>query len=74
LTFACVEVAGIEMIDRHPVEPRPEIFFHLRHETAGQRLQVGIFGAILGRDDETELVRVALPARGSHVRVGCHER
>ena len=54
-----VRMAGVEVIDRDPVEPRPEVFLRLLHQAPDQRLQILIFRAILGCDDEPELVAVA---------------
>jgi len=65
-----VRMAGIEVIDRHPIELRAEIFFHARHQTAGQRFQVVIFDAILRRHDETELVAVILGTVEKSLAVG----
>src|SRR3546814_9106556 len=45
-------MAGVEMIDRDPVELRPKILFHPRHQPAGQWLQILIVRAVLGADDE----------------------
>ena len=51
-------MAGVEMIDRHPVELGLEVALHLREQVADEGLEVGEPGAVLGRDDEPELVRV----------------
>lgn len=62
-----VRVAGVEVIDRDPIQPGAEILFHSLHQPSRQRLQIIIFGAILRRDDETELVAIArLPIEKSH--------
>src|SRR3546814_2239311 len=53
-------MAGVEMIDRDPVELRPKILFHPRHQPAGQWLQILIVRAVLGADDEAELMAVVL--------------
>jgi hypothetical protein len=58
-----VRMAGVEMIDRDPVELRAEIFLDPCHQPACQGLEVVIIGAVLGRDDEAELVAVAGTAR-----------
>ena len=57
-----VRMAGVEVIDRHPVELGIEVAFHLREEIADERLQVRQPRAVLGRDDEAELMRVVLRA------------
>jgi hypothetical protein len=43
-----VGVAGVEVIDRHPIELRAQILFHLRHEPTRQGLEIFIFGPVLG--------------------------
>lgn len=43
-----VGMAGIEMVHRNPIELCPEILFHLRHQPAHERLEVGILGAVFG--------------------------
>ena len=55
-----VGVPGVEMIDRHPVELGVEVALHLGEQVADEGLEVGEPGAVLGRDDEAELVRVLL--------------
>src|SRR3546814_4717055 len=57
-----MRVAGVEMIDRDPVEPRSEIGFDSRHQPPGERLEIVILIAVLGRDDEAELMAIALAA------------
>ena len=57
-----VRMAGVVMIDGYPIELGTQIFFHLRHEAADKGLQVFVLRAILGGDDETELVAVAIGA------------
>ena len=53
-----VRVAGVVVVDRDPVELRPEIGFHLLHQVAGGLARVGQLRAVLGRDDEAEMVPV----------------
>jgi hypothetical protein len=53
-----VGVAGVVVIDRDPVELGPEVGFHLLHQIAGRLARIGKVHAVLGRDDETELVPV----------------
>ena len=55
-------MAGVEMIDRGPVEPGVEVALHLADEIADERLEVGETSTVLGRDDEAELVRVVARA------------
>jgi hypothetical protein len=70
-----VRVACVVVIDRDPVEFRPEVCFHLLHQIAGGLARVGQVRAILGRDDEAELMAiVASPLQESaavlHVALG----
>jgi len=53
---------GIVVIDGDPLEPRLQVGFHLRNQIAGGLAQVGQLDAVLGRDDEAELVPVLAPA------------
>ena len=55
-----VGVAGVEMVDGDPVELGVEVALHLGEQVADEGLEVGEPGAVLGRDDEAELVRVLL--------------
>ena len=66
-----VRVAGVEVVHRHPVEPRSQVLLHLGHKVAGELAQVPDLFAVLGRDDEAELVAVFPPAlhEGVSVRV-----
>ena len=57
-----VRMAGVEMIDGDPIEPSPEVILHLPHHVAGEGAQISEPVAILGRDDEAELVAVLPPA------------
>jgi hypothetical protein len=70
-----VRVTSVVVIDRDPVEPRPEVSFHLFHQIAGGLARVGEVHAVLGRNDEAELVPViASPIEEStavlHVTLG----
>jgi hypothetical protein len=53
-----VRVAGIVVIDRDPVELGSEVSFHLGHQIAGGGARLGQLHAVLGRDDEAELMAV----------------
>ncbi|KNC55874.1 hypothetical protein AMSG_11326 [Thecamonas trahens ATCC 50062] len=55
-----VRMAGIEMIDRDPVECRAQIDFHLPHQPPGHGFEIGIFCTILGRDDKAELMPITI--------------
>src|SRR5581483_10871831 len=55
-----MRVAGVEVVDGHPVEPGVEVAFHLAHEVADEGLEIGEPRAFIGGDHEAELVRVLL--------------
>ena len=55
-----MRVAGVEMVDRDPIEFSMQIFFHAGHEIAYEGLEVGHAAGILRRDDQPELVGVTL--------------
>jgi hypothetical protein len=57
-----VRMAGIEMIDGDPIELRSKVLCYLAHDVAGEAAKVGKPVAILGRDDEAELMAVLPPA------------
>ena len=57
-----VRLAGVEVVDRHPIERGVEVLLHLPHELAGEGLEVPELDAVLGRHDEPELVAVLQPA------------
>ncbi len=61
---------GIEVIDGDPIELGAEILLHLAHEVADERLEIGETGAVLGRDDEAELMRIALRALEKGLEIG----
>jgi hypothetical protein len=45
-------VVGVPVIDRDPVESRPQIAFHLGDEVTGEGLEVVHLGGILRRNNE----------------------
>ena len=51
-------MAGVEVIDGDPVELGIEVALHLRHEIANERLEIMQLGAVVGRHNEPELMRV----------------
>ncbi len=55
-----VGVPGVEMIYRNPVEPSVEVGFHPGHEPARDVLEILVLDGVLGRDDESELMPVAV--------------
>ncbi len=65
-----VRVTGIEVIDGDPIELGPEVPFHFPHQVADEWFQIFHAGTVLGRDDEAELVAVALLAREEVASIG----
>lgn|GEM_PF-3839928 len=55
-----VRMGGVEVIDRDPIELRPEILFDLLHQAARQGFEIVVGCAVLGRDDEAHVVPVAV--------------
>ncbi|MNI07924.1 hypothetical protein D3C73_609440 [compost metagenome] len=55
-----VRMGGVEVIDRDPIQLRPEILFDLRHQAARQGFEIVVGCAVLGRDDEAHVVAVAV--------------
>jgi hypothetical protein len=64
-----VRVAGVEMVDRYPIEPRAEVLRHLSHHIPGEGPQVGKAIPILRGDDEAELMSILAAAGCEHVAV-----
>jgi hypothetical protein len=65
-----MRMTGIEVIRRDPVHPRAKIGFHLPHQVAHERFEVGEFGEVLRRHDKAKLVTVALASFGERLTVG----
>ncbi len=65
-----VRVGGVPVVHGHPVELRAEVHLHLLGKIAGERLEVGHVGGVLGRDDEPEVMSVVLAAIGEGAVVG----
>lgn len=63
-------IVGVPVIGRNPIEPGPEVGFHLAREVAREGAQVRQLGGVLGRDDEAEMVPVVLRARGETSVIG----
>ena len=57
-----VRLARVEMVHRQPIQRRVEVLLHLPHQLARERLEVPERDAILGGNDEPELVAVLQPA------------
>ena len=64
-----MRIVGIPVIDRHPVQLRAEVPFHLTHQLAGECLEVHHFGSVLWRDDESEMMPVVLAALAELFRI-----
>ena len=65
-----VGMAGIAVVSSDPFEPGAEILFHLLHQPAHKRFEVGILIAILGGDDEPELVTIAAATLDERCAIG----
>lgn len=63
-------MAGVVVIDGDPIEFRAEVCFHLFHEIAGVGREVRQLRAVLGRDDEPELVAVVLAPIKEGIAIG----
>jgi hypothetical protein len=57
----------IEVIGCDPVEPRAKIGFHLPHQVADKRFEVGEFGRILRSHDKAKLMAVAFASLGERL-------
>ena len=57
-----VGMARVEVIDRNPVQFRPEVLLHLPHHVPREGPYVGKLRAVFRGDDEPELVAVLPPA------------
>ncbi len=55
-------MAGVEVVDRDPIEPGSEVFLHLAEHVASEAAKIGQPVAVLGRHDEAKLVAVLPPA------------
>src|SRR5213076_3087711 len=53
-----VGVVGVVVVDRDPLEPGPEVVFHLAHEASGMEAEIEL-RPLLGRDDGFPEARVA---------------
>jgi hypothetical protein len=64
-------MAGVEMVDRHPIEPRAEVLLHLSHHIPGEGPQFGKPVPVLRGDDEAELMPILAATFCERVTV-CH--
>ena len=55
-------MAGIVVIDRHPIESRAKVGLDAAHQIAGVFGEVGKIGGIFWRNDKAELVAIVLAA------------
>jgi hypothetical protein len=53
-----MRMPGVEMVDRHPIEPHAEVLLHLSHHIPGEGPQVGKAVAVLRDNDEAELMPI----------------
>lgn len=64
-----VRVFRVPVIDSGPIEFGAEVFLHLADEIAGERPQVRHLLAVIGADDEPEVMAVVLAASGEVLRI-----
>ncbi|CAM5187914.1 hypothetical protein CDEN61S_01603 [Castellaniella denitrificans] len=65
-----VRVVGVPVVDRHPIEAGAQVGLHAAHEVARVGAQVFQFRAVLGGEDEAEMVPVVGAAFLEGVEVG----
>ena len=65
-----MRMLGVVVLHRDPIEPRSEILLGVGHQVAGERLEVGHVGGVLGRDDEAEVVAIVDTAFGECAPIG----
>jgi hypothetical protein len=65
-----VRVVGVPVVDGHPIEARAQVGLHAAHEVPRVGAQVFQLRAILGREDEAEMVPVVGAAFLEGVEVG----
>jgi hypothetical protein len=65
-----VRIVGVPVVDRQPVEPRPEIPFGIGHQLSGEGSQIGHFASVLRRDDEPEMVAIVLASFCERAPIG----
>ncbi|WP_299941401.1 hypothetical protein [uncultured Nitratireductor sp.] len=63
-------MAGIVVIDRHPIEFRAKVGLDAAHQIAGVFGKVGKIGGIFGRNDKAELVAIILAAIKKSIAIG----
>jgi hypothetical protein len=64
-----VRVAGVEMVDRDPIEPGAEVLFDLPHHVSGKRPRVREPVNVRRSNDEPELMVVLPSALGEPLAV-----
>jgi len=65
-----VRMAGVVVVDRDPIELGAEILLDPLHQATDERFEIVVLHAVLGGDDEAELVAAALAAREERLAVG----
>ena len=65
-----VRVVGVPVIDSHPFQPRAQVGFHAPHQMPRVGAQVFELGAILGGNDEAEMVPVVGAAFLEGIKIG----
>lgn len=64
-----VGMLGVPMVDRPPVQSGPEIARHPAHGITGESAKVGKLVGVIGRDDEPEVMSVALATLREEARI-----
>src|SRR5258707_6334377 len=57
-----MRMAGVVVVDGDPIELGAEILLHLCHQPADEGFEIFVLDTVLGRDDEAELMAVAVAA------------
>ena len=65
-----VRIVCVPMVHSHPVQWGLQVDLHAAHQLAGETLQIFQLQAVLGRDDEAELVAVIQTAFLKGLEVG----
>jgi hypothetical protein len=65
-----MRVLGVPVVNRHPLEPAPEVTLRLRHQVPGQGLEVGQLGRVVRGYDEPEMMPVVLATHSEGAIVG----
>ena len=65
-----VRIVGVPVINRDPIQPRPEVVLHMLDEVTSKGSKVLHLGCFLGTDDEPEMMPVITGALGEGTQIG----